>query len=201
MIQIALKGVKSKYQHRAIKVITLVLNNSDSEVVSKIFEEFERLRDEGIKLCYTMLKSKNERLWNITFDLWKNVFSKIVKSISSNLLLAFDDIFFEQALTNEKDSIREKSMKSLKITKAKMEKIHQLCFDKDSNVRVALYEKLRNEKKLLKLPEGKLYRFLTRGFNEIDPKAKQAFYELLTSFIILPVSEEASEESKADDMS
>ena len=88
----------------------------------------------------------------------------------------------------------------MNISKLKLPKLQELCIDKDSSVRKALYDKLKGEMSFFKLPEGKLYRFLTRGLSEFDPKARQAFHEFLLSFLIKSPEEEIQikEECKSD---
>ena len=197
LIQVSLKGVKAKYVIRSIKLINLLLYQTGRDLITKLFSEFQELRDELIKLCINMLKSRSERLWMVTYELWRNSICHQMSEVSPKLILVFDDIFFEQAMSSDKASVRERSLKILHLSKAKLDKIHQLWYDKDANVRVALYKKLNRQDRLLRITTGKLFRFLTRGFNEIDPKAKQAFYELLISFLVLP-SKEEKEESKED---
>lgn len=101
-------------------------------------------------------------------------------------------------MTNPKGHIREKSIKMMHLSKLKINKIHELCIDKEPNVRIALYNKLKGQMRLLKLPEGKLYRFLTRGLSEFDPKAKQAFSDLLLSFCIKAPHEEVKIEKETE---
>jgi hypothetical protein len=190
--KIAISGATTKLQNRSLKIITLILSNLDNSQYLKIFEDYVDLKENMVKLCYIILKSKNQQIWQVGIELYKNVISKI----TTDIRIVFDDIFYEQALTNDKTSVRQKSIQMMELTKAKVKGLQELCVDKDPSVRISVYEKLHRQESLLKISEGKLFRFLTRGFSEYNNKVKKAFYDLMISYLIKSPDEEVKIESK-----
>ena len=186
-----------KEQYRSIKLLAFIFNWIGSLNSNKIYEQIPEILEEGEKICALNLKSNKDKIWNITFELWKSVIYKYVWTKSSGHMRLFDDIFFHQCFNNIKPSIREKSVKALHLTSIKVKKLYQLWFDKAANVRSAAYWKLKGRQDIFEIPPNKLYMFLTQGLLEKDEKVKKDFVDLLISFLVHP---DKDQKRKSDDM-
>ncbi|CAI2364300.1 unnamed protein product [Moneuplotes crassus] len=192
LLDVSTNGSQVKFQVRSLKLLLIILNNIGRDFCQEYFKSNEKLQEEAIQMLYVNFANKNDRVLNSCFQLYKDIFRGFIREIH----MIFDDLFLKVAFTNPKSEIREKSIRMMNLSKAKVFKIHELCMDKEPNVRTALYEKLQGQMHVFKIPEGKLYRFITRGLSENDSRAKNSFYNFLLSFCVKSPEEEVKECSK-----
>lgn len=142
----------------------------------------------------TYLQSPTEKMFLYACDLYRGGFKSYVSGYEG--LKGFvNDAFLKQVMGSDRGVVREIAMREMEGVKERVEVLVQVGFDKEVGVRKMLYKRLTGMKQLLKISEGKLYKFLNRGFCEIDEGAKKAFYDMLIGFL---VKEEDEEEMKVD---
>jgi hypothetical protein len=144
-------------------------------------------------------RPKNEQFWNLIFEFWSNILEEVIKSTHPNHMLAFYDELCKQAMTTDKVTVRLKCLSALELTPRKIEKLYYMCYDSSPDIRITLLKKYKGDPRFLKIPEKKLYRFLTQYFYEKNESVSREFSEFLVSFIVKPEGEQSSQEEIKDE--
>jgi hypothetical protein len=185
LLQTALKPANPKYSRRCLKMLNVLFPHC-----LPLISESPGLQEQGLKVMITYMQSPTEKLFLYACDLYRGGLKQFVGGYGG-LKEFIDDVFLKQVMESDRGVVREKALEEIDGVKERVKWIVQVGFDKEVGVRKVLYKRLlKGLKQLLKVSEGRLYKFLNRGFCEVDEEAKRAFYDMLIGYLVKPEEEE-----------